>query len=77
MGTITLISLVILALLVGAIGLLIWQRSKGKRIPLAVTSLSKATVAHAGPRKNRPTGRPRLHSVCGYHLRLVQHLPNQ
>ena len=36
MGTITLISLVILALLVGAIGLLIWQRSKGKRIPLAV-----------------------------------------
>ncbi|ABK49450.1 thiol:disulfide interchange protein, putative [Shewanella sp. ANA-3] len=36
MGTITLISLVILALLVGAISLLIWQRSKGKRIPLAV-----------------------------------------
>ncbi|MFV0594990.1 thioredoxin family protein [Shewanella sp.] len=36
MGTITLISLVILALLLGAIGLLIWQRSKGKRIPLAV-----------------------------------------
>lgn len=36
MGTITLISLIILALLVGAIGLLMWQRNKGKPIPLAV-----------------------------------------
>ena len=36
MSTITLISIVILCLLIGAILLLIWQRQKGKTIPLAV-----------------------------------------
>lgn len=36
MSTITLISIFILCLLIGAILLLLWQRQKGKTIPLAV-----------------------------------------
>ena len=36
MSTITLISIIILCLLIGAILLLLWQRQKGKTIPLAV-----------------------------------------